>query len=146
MKEWLTSVGCALAGVALYWSTLGAAQPRAYLFPRVLAATMIALGVLLTLRAWRVRPRAAGSATATAWMQLWPGLLGIALYLALARTLGFYVSAWLFFTLLAMAYTPRGRFHALAWRAAPIAAAFVALLYVVFALILQVQLPSGVLF
>lgn len=145
MAKRLTPVFCVLLGVLLVWAASGAANPQAYLFPKLLAVLMIVLGVAMVIADWGVRGIPGASALAIPWGKLWPALLIFVLYMVAAQPLGFYLASWLTFAAIGITYSPRESTTANAKRCVPIAFAFLAVLYGVFVLLLQVQMPKGVM-
>jgi len=142
----LTSVVCILLGFYLYWAALGSEVPKAYFFPQMLALAMVVLGAGLLVTEFRTGGKAPAVRIAIPWAMLWPGMLVLALYMALAQQVGFYLSSWLVFVAIAILYaTPAVRATTIK-RSLPIAIAFLGVLYLVFWTLLRVQLPHGFAF
>jgi predicted neutral ceramidase superfamily lipid hydrolase len=146
MAARLIAAACILLGALLYWAALGSSNPKAYMFPQALALTMAALGVAMLISELRGAGKAEAVVRAVPWSRLWPGMLVLVVYMALAERIGFYVSAWLAFLSIAILYAPAVDRLATAKRSVPISIAFLAVLYLVFWTLLQVQLPSGLTF
>jgi hypothetical protein len=142
----LTAIACILIGGLLYWAALGSDTPKAYFFPQMLALTMVALGAALVFTSFRPGGKVQGAAIAIPWSRLWPGMLVLAVYMAVAQQVGFYLSSWLAFMAIAIVYAPFSARPATIKRSVPVAIAFLAVLYLVFWTLLRVQLPHGFAF
>jgi Tripartite tricarboxylate transporter TctB family len=142
----LTPIACILIGGFLYWAALGSDTPKAYFFPEMLALTMVVLGAGLLITDFRSGGKVKGAAIAIPWATIWPGMLVLALYMAFAQQVGFYLSAWLAFVSIAILYATPARRAATIRRSVPIAVVFLAVLYLVFWTLLRVQLPHGFAF
>lgn len=143
MAERLNPIASTILGVLLYWAASGASNPQAYLFPRILAATMVVLGVALIIAEWTPIPVGPEDSERIPWATLWPALAIFALYMAVAPQLGFYVSSALAFVAIGVIYSPMRSTARAAARCIPISVAFLIVLYAVFVLLLQVQMPRG---
>ncbi|MEJ2375491.1 MAG: tripartite tricarboxylate transporter TctB family protein [Pseudolabrys sp.] len=146
MAARLTPIACIVLGGYLYWAALGSDTPKAYFFPQMLALALAALGAIMLAGELRGGGKAQAAAIAIPWVKIWPGMLVLAVYMLLARQVGFYVSAWLIFVTIAIVYAPFAQRPAAIKRSAPIATAFLAVLYLVFWTLLRVQLPHGFAF
>ena len=146
MAARLTPVACILLGCFLYWAAFGSEVPKAYFFPQMLALTMIALGAGLLVTDFRAAGKVKAAAIAIPWATIWPGMLVLALYMAFAQQVGFYLSAGLAFVAIAILYATPARRAATVKRSVPIAVAFLGVLYLVFWTLLRVQLPHGFVF
>jgi Tripartite tricarboxylate transporter TctB family len=146
MAARLISLACILFGGYLYWSALGSETPRAYFFPQMLALTMVALGAGMLVMAFRGGGKRQAAGSATQWYKIWPGMLVLVVFMAVAEQVGFYVSSWLAFTSIGVLYAPARHRLATAKRCVPIAFVFLAVLYLVFWTLLRVQLPHGFAF
>ncbi len=146
MAARLISIACIVLGGLLYWAALGSDTPRAYFFPQMLALTMVAMGAAMFVMDFRNSGKRQAAWAATQWYKIWPGMLILAVFMAIAETLGFYVSSWLAFTSIGVLYAPAGGRLATAKRCVPISIVFLAMLYLVFWTLLRVQLPHGFTF
>jgi Tripartite tricarboxylate transporter TctB family len=142
----LTPIACVLLGGCLYWAALGSEVPKAYFFPQMLALTMVVLGAGLLVTDFRSSGKAQAVRIAIPWATIWPGMLALALYMALAQQLGFYLSSWFVFVSIAILYATPARRTATIKRSVPVSIAFLAVLYLVFWMLLRVQLPHGLAF
>ncbi len=146
MAARLISIACIVLGGLLYWAALGSDNSKAYLFPQILALTMVAMGAAMLVIDFRSSNKRQAAWSATQWYRIWPGMLVLVVFMAVAETVGFYVSSWLAFTSIGVLYAPTGDRLATAKRCVPISIVFLAVLYLVFWTLLRVQLPSGIAF
>lgn len=146
MAARLTPIACILLGGVLYWAALGSEVPKAYFFPQMLALAMVLLGASLLITDFRAGAKAPAAPIAIPWATLWPGMLVLALYMAFAQQVGFYLSSWLAFVAIAIVYATPARRAATIKRSLPIAIVFLGVLYLVFWTLLRVQLPHGFAF
>lgn len=118
------------------------ADGEAYLFPRLVSATMLALCVAMLARSLGRPPAAMPAGTAR---RVAPGFAIVAGYAAVAETAGFYLaSVAAFFLVVAVYGTPRWGARAVAIRVA-VTAAFILAMHLVFSRLLKVQIPGGFL-
>jgi len=150
MAARLIALFCIALGGLLYWAALGSDNPKAYFFPQMLALMMAAMGAVMLVTELRAsadaRAKAKAAWVAIPWVRILPGMLVLAAYMAVAETVGFYVSSWLAFTSIGIIYAPATNRMATVKRCLPIAVAFLAVLYLVFWTLLRVQLPHGFAF
>jgi hypothetical protein len=145
MAARLTSIACIALGVFLYWAARGSDYPLAYYFPQMLGVLMAVLGAAMLVMELGANRKPATAAVDIPWARLWPGILVLVTYMAVAQTLGFYLSSWLAFASIGILYAP-GRGLATARRCVPISAVFLGVLYLVFWTLLRVQMPRGFAF
>ena len=136
----------ALAAVVT-WISFTQEPAAAYLFPRLISVIMLGLSVWSLARAVLGMSRAGTGLTAETALNLAPGLVLILLYVFwAAKTLGFYASSSLAFFLLFTIYDPTPLTSLRGWaKRIVITAAFMAVIYALFTLLLQVQTPRGIL-
>ena len=133
-----------VTGAALY-----PGKPNVYQFPILIGGALIVLALLM-LADVVMRKRAGVAGTVEAeplpLASMWPAFAVVAGYLLLLEPLGFYTTAFLAFLTLTTVYARAAPFDPLrlALRAV-YGLAFVATLYVVFALVLRAQLPAGIM-
>ena len=135
-------VAVGLFSLLAVWASFTADEPEAYAFPRLLSLLMAAFAAVNLVRLL-VAPAAAPPLTAALLKKIAPAVGVIAAYLAAAESLGFYLSAFLTFALLSFLYDGKENGRENMRAAMFAAAAFVAVLYLLFSLILGVQLPRG---
>lgn len=117
-------------------------DPEAFFFPRLLAVSLVALCALRLGLMFRPSPPAAPTPAGELRLAA-PALALIAVYLLAADVAGFYGSSGLIFFLLSGAYA-QNRWRGILKRAV-LSLIVVAALYVVFAKVMGVQTPEGIL-
>ena len=139
------SVGLVLATV-LYWLGSSANNPDAFLFPRLISIGMALLSIAILVSTERRTTGASRPAPPSfCWITVIPVLLGFFAYPWAMETIGFYVTALAAFLFIVSLYAPDPYSpRAIAKRVA-VSAAFISVIYAVFALLLRVQTPRGVL-
>lgn len=146
MAERLIAIACTIVGALLYWAALGSDVPAAYLFPKILALTMVALGIAMVIAAFGKKAAPPMPWARVPWFKILPGMVVLVAFLSILETVGFYLSSWLAFTTIGVLYAPAGKRIASVKRVIPASIAFLAVLYLVFWMLLQVQLPRGIAF
>lgn len=144
MAKRLTPIVCILLGVLLFWAASGAANAQAYVFPKLLAAVMVILGIAMAVSEWGAKAARKAAALDIPWGKLWPVLMIFVIYMVAAQPLGFYFASWLAFAAIGIVYSPAESNLDSAKRCVPISLAFLLVLYAVFVVLLQVQMPKGV--
>lgn len=122
-------------------------DPEPYLFPRLIAIALLGLASLAFLRALQGRNRTGKGIERSTVIAIAPGLVVMAVYVFLAAEwLGFYLASALAFLAVYSLYDPGSRLAPRVWAGRlTVTLGFIALLYAVFALLLQVQTPRGLL-
>lgn len=146
------AIGATALSVVLLLAGLLPGQPG-YRFPNLVAVILLVLGVLMVLNepvAQRVR-RIAGIVELSEiqpvpWKELAPAFVMLVAYLGLAEVVGFYVMSALTFLVMGTWYGASRRVGVTARTCMPVSMSFVAVLYAVFMLLLNVQTPRGLLF
>ncbi|MEJ2344482.1 MAG: tripartite tricarboxylate transporter TctB family protein [Gammaproteobacteria bacterium] len=147
MARRLTAIGAIALSIFLYWAAASAEDQAAYLFPKVIAASMLVLAVAILIREWAPRVGAdAAAVVSVPWVRLWPIFAIFVLYLLAAQQLGFYATSLLAFIAIGVVYSPSESSFGDIKRCVPISLVFLAVLYLVFVVLLQVQTPRGLLF
>ncbi len=136
-----------IAGVSIFvtWLSFTQEPAQAYLFPRLVSSLMTALALWSLARAaLGVSKVGDGIALQTA-LNIAPGLILIFVYVFwAAKTLGFYTASALAFLLLFTIYDPTPVTNIRGWALRiVITAAFMAVIYALFTLLLKVQVPRG---
>jgi hypothetical protein len=151
-----TWVAIASTGIAALLYVLGSTgeSTEGYEFPNLIAVAMFVLAVVLLIQELSAARTSGGlegvekeeEIGAIPWGRLWPGLLIILAYMLLAERLGFLTTSFLAFFSIAALYAPGDLSPHSFLKPGLIAVAFMVALYSVFVLLLQVQLPKGILF
>jgi len=121
-------------------------DPGPYLFPRLVAVTMLGLAAISFQRALRGKSRTGAGLDRQVLINLAPGVILMTVYVFfLAEFLGFYVGSFISFLLLCTIYDPHRYTDLNAWiRRLGISVGFIAVMYVLFSLVLKVQTPRGI--
>lgn len=149
ISDTVVGAGFAAAGVLTVAATLGypsldGGHPGPALFPRILGTLMAIFGGCLSLRGLRARD----VSDQVAWLSLHRSqgfvnalfvLSGVIVYIVVADRLGFLVVGT------AVMFVLMGRLEVRAGRALLIAAGFTVVVYVLFARVLLVPLPRGII-
>lgn len=146
MAARLIGIACVAMGALLFWAALGSSTPQAYLFPKILALVMVALGLVMVVRAFSNFGVPAVSLGYIPWHKILPGVVVLVAFLSILETVGFYLSSWLAFSTIGILYAPTGHRSATAKWLLPISIIFLGVLYLIFWMLLQVQLPRGFAF
>lgn len=145
-REIIVSLVVFAGALALYFSLSLMEDPRAVIFPRVIIVIIGVLGLILFGQALMMGKEMAGKASGFRLGAFLICFVLIVIYLAVMETLGFYVSAFLFYVAVTFVMgsgdlTPKkGGMRVLS------AAVFVTILYFLFNRLLAVQTPKGLLF
>ncbi len=121
-------------------------DPGPYLFPRLIAITMLVLAAISFQRALRGKSRTGVGLDSRVLVNLAPGVVLMLIYVFfIAEFLGFYVGSLISFLLLCTIYDPHRYTDLKAWiRRLGVSVGFIAVMYVLFALVLKVQTPRGI--
>lgn len=142
----ITAAVALAAAIGLYWLAASAGNPEAYLFPRIIAASMGVLAIAGLLGTFSRH----GAATAPIrvvipWRSTIPAVAILVGYRWALEALGFYSATFAAFLLIVSIYAPDRRSPRAIVRRVAVAAAFTGVLYGLFAIALRVQTPSGLL-
>lgn len=124
-------------------------QPAdAFLFPRLISVFFIILAVWNFIRAVSGIAKVGTGLDLAEFRNILPGLAVMAVFaFFVARALGFYLSSTLAFLLVYSLYDPAPLSDGKAWlKRVIVTVCFMAVMYCLFALLLKVQTPSGILF
>ena len=122
-------------------------DPGPYLFPRIIAVAMLVLALISFQRAFRGKSRTGVGLDLEVLRNLAPGVAIMLVYVVFAAEfLGFYLGSFVAFLMLYALYDPQGHGEAQSWvRRVIISAGFIPVMYLLFALVLKVQTPRGIL-
>ena len=135
----------ALAAVVT-WLSFTQQPAESFLFPRVISVFFIGLAVWNFARAATGLAKVGGGMTSSMVKNLMPGLIVMLVFVfAAAKGLGFYVASTLSFFIIYSLYDAAPYSSVKDWvKRILVTAAFMAVIYALFALILQVQTPRGI--
>ncbi len=142
-----------IGSIALYSSLALIRDPRATTFPRLVILVMGALAVLLLLQSYLLHPAAdasagaaskAASAEAFPWEAVLVVLIGIFIYLAVMQNVGFYLSTFIFFNGIVFMLSRKTLSLHKGMKMATMTLCFTSVLYLLFNVLLKVQMPRGI--
>lgn len=130
------------------WLSFTQEPAESFLFPRVISVAFILLAVWNFIRAMAGLAKVGGGLSAQTVKNALPGVVVMAVFVFwAAKALGFYVSSTLAFFVLYSLYDPVSLRSGRDWiKRIVVTAAFMAVIYCLFALVLQVQTPRGMFF
>jgi len=147
MNTNLTTPIAVLAVSAAMYAASASGDGGGFEFPTLIALIMCALGAGMLIHALGPGRRSSGKRSGSVpWGSILPGLALFVAYLFLMGWLGFFVTSFLVFVVIALLYAPGSPTAPAIARTAGVAGVFTATLYGVFVLLLQVQFPQGLLF
>lgn len=131
--------------VIVTWLSFTQQPAESFLFPRAISVFFIVLATWNFARAATGQSRVGSGLTATMFRNLIPGVLVMIVFVFFAaKTLGFYVASALSFFAIYSLYDPGLYSSPGNWsKWGLVTAAFMAVIYGLFALVLQVQTPRG---
>jgi len=139
-----TAIGALALSLVLYALGYFVTNREAYLFPRLIAIGMSLCALAILVSEWRARP-GKDNRDPSRWTNLLPALGIFAVDLLIAEDLGFYASSLAAFFALASVYAPDRISARAALKRMGVALLFTAAMYSIFALLLKVQTPRGLL-
>jgi Tripartite tricarboxylate transporter TctB family len=137
-----------LLAAVVAWLSFTQEPAGAFLFPRLISVAFLGLALWNFVRAAMGLARVGGGLSARSLGNIVPGLAVMVLLVALgARGLGFYAGSTLAFLAVYTIYDPAPVTSARDWlKRIAVTLGFMAVIYVLFALVLQVQTPRGLFF
>ena len=122
-------------------------DPQPYLFPRLIALAMLGLSLMALGRALSGRNRTGRGLRSRTLRNIWPGLAVMAVYVfQAAEWLGFYTAGAAAFMAIYTLYDPKPHNTPGIWiKRLLITIGFMSVMYCIFALVLRVQTPRGLL-
>ncbi len=132
-------------GIWVAWISFTQEPSSAFLFPRLISVIMVLLAVWNFARAALGFARAGAGFYAYEIRNILPGLAVAGIYVFfVAKMLGFYVASIATFMIIYSLYDPVPLSSARSWiRRGFVTISFIAVIYILFALVLQVQTPRG---
>ncbi len=132
-------------GIWVAWISFTQEPSSAFLFPRLISVIMVLLAVWNFARAALGFARAGVGFYAYELRNILPGLAVAGIYVFFAaKMLGFYVASIATFLIIYSLYDPVPLSSARSWiRRGFVTISFIAVIYILFALVLQVQTPRG---
>jgi hypothetical protein len=145
-KETVVALVCLVGSLGLYLSLGTISEETARIFPRVVIVVMIVLSALLLLQGFLVKGQGQKKGKPFPWGRFFL-LLGIIIgYFVFMQSVGFYVSAFLFFVVVSFLLGRSDLTPAKGASRIFQSVAFTGVLFVLFKVLLKVQTPTGLLF
>lgn len=121
---------------------------EAFLFPRIISVVMLALSIWNFMRAITGVSKVGEGVSLALAKTIAPGMAIMLIYIFfMAKFLGFYVASICTFIAIYAVYDPASHLDVRSWvKRCAVAFIFVAIMYVLFAIILKVQTPRGMFF
>ncbi len=134
-----------LIAIAVGWLSFTREPAAAFLFPRMISVFFMALAVWNFVRAAMGLAKVGSGIDRATILNLLPGVVVMGVYMLLgARNLGFYAASAITFFVLYSIYDPAPLASARDWlKRIVVTSCFMAIIYGLFALVLQVQTPRG---
>jgi hypothetical protein len=134
--------------VLVAWLSFTQEPAGAFLFPRLISVVFVLLAIWNFARAGLGLTRVGSGLSGETLRHTFPGLVLMLVYaFFMARGLGFYVSTALTFLVICTLYDPAPLKDAKAWlKRVAVTLVFCAVMYALFAMLLKVQTPRGLLF
>ncbi len=132
-------------GLWIAYASFSVDDPQPYLFPQLISVAMILLSVSALVRAIRGANRTGVGIPLDLLLRIAPGIAVMLAYvLVLAPQLGFYTGSAVGFLTLYSLYDPKPHLSIRTWAMRiAVTVGFMLVIYLVFALALQVQTPRG---
>ena len=144
----LASGFVAAVGVWVSYVSYTAQPAAAFLFPRIISTVFVVLALWTFGKALLGRTKVGNGLSATAIKNILPGLVVALLFVFWgAETLGFYTASTIVFFILISFYDPAPHAEVKSWiKRIIITAGFLAVMYALFAMLLNVFTPREILF
>ncbi|WP_372572750.1 tripartite tricarboxylate transporter TctB family protein [Ruegeria jejuensis] len=135
-------------GLWVTWVSYTQQPAEAFLFPRLIASVFVVLAGWTFGKAVLGLSKVGTGVSRTMFVNLLPGLVVMLIYVFwAAKTLGFYTATVIAFFILLSLYDPAPHAEAKSWiKRAIITVVFVAVMYGLFAMLLNVYTPKEILF
>lgn len=145
-KEIVVALVCLVGSLGLYWSLGTISEETARTFPRVVMVSMIVLSALMLIQGLLSRGQGQKKGKPFPWGRFFLLLGIIVAYFALMQSVGFYVSAFVFFVVVSFVFGRSDLTFNKGTARILQSAVFTGVLFVLFKMLLKVQTPSGLLF
>lgn len=148
MQHMISSGALLVVTGLIGWISFTEQPAEAFLFPRLISLFFIALSVWNFGRALAGWSKVGEGLNLSAFTRLLPGLVVMLLYVFFAaKIFGFYLSSTVTFLIIYTLYDATSLSDYRAWvKRAFVTACFMAVIYGLFALLLKVQTPKGIMF
>lgn len=138
----------AALGLTVAWISFTQEPAAAYVFPRLVASVFAVLAIWTFVKAVMGRTKVGNGLSALALKNMAPGVVILVIYAFwAAKALGFYTATGIAFFILLSLYDPAPHGEAKSWiKRAAITAGYMAVMYGLFAMLLNVYTPREILF
>lgn len=144
-KQRVTAIVTLLVTLGLVWTSFAPNLPG-YEFSQMTAlAAAVLAAVLAFLALAPKRPATPADEDVIPWGVVWPLLLMLLAFLLVMRWLGFFTTSFITFLLIALVYSPQRLSVQRVIRTTAVAVLFMGGLYLIFVMLLRVQVPDGIL-
>lgn len=144
----VSSGAIAALGIWVCWLSYTQEPADAFLFPRMISTAFVALAIWTFTKACLGWSKVGDGLSAAAMKNIAPGLAIALIYIFwAAKSLGFYTATTITFFILLSLYDPASHSDAKTWvKRVIITAAFMAVMYGLFAMLLKVYTPREIIF
>lgn len=148
LQHILASGAVALVGLWVAYLSYTQEPAQAFLFPRLISTVFVVLAVWTFVKACLGWTKVGAGVSGQAFLRMLPGLVVALVYIFwAARGLGFYTATTIAFFILVSLYDPAPYGALKSWiRRVLITAGFMAVMYLLFAVLLKVYTPRDVFF
>lgn len=116
-----------------------------YMFPQIIAGSMVFIALLMVALAFiPSKPITTIDEEPIPWGNIFPTLLILIGFLIVVESLGFFATSFIAFYSIVLIYTPERLNRRQYIKSAVISFSFMAVLYLIFVLLLNVQIPGGI--
>lgn len=143
-RDIVVSLFCLAGSIALFFTLGTIEENRARIFPEVVIIVMIILSALLLLQNLARKGAKQVGGKPFPWFRFSSLFALIVLYFLVMQSIGFYLSTFLFFVTVSIAYGYAGLTKLKAFHRVLQSAVFTGVLYVLFKVLLEVQTPRGI--
>jgi hypothetical protein len=142
-RRFFVALLVALIAGAMFQASYGQENSEVYLFPMIVSATMLGFSLMSLIR--ETFDLCVDDFQPFPFARLVPALVMMAGGVALIETLGMYASAFLVLCLVSFWYSPQENSKRRLVQTLVFATGFTAFMYLLFSLLLNVQVPRGLL-
>lgn len=143
-RELTLSIGAALIAGAMLYAGSGHDYADAYIFPNLIAWIMLGLALLMIASLFVQRSEdAEGNDATIEWTRLLPVLVILPVYVVIAESVGFFIASLLAFFSISRVYALSVPDKNVTVHCLIVSLCFLAVLYLLFVVMLQVPLPTG---
>ena len=137
-----------LIGLWVAWISFTQNPTEAFLFPRLISTIFLALSIWTFVAAWVKTSDVSSTISTAIWMNILPGLIiGAICVFWMSKAFGFYTASTITVFSLISYYDPASHRQISSWaKRILVTAGFIAVMYLLFAMLLGVFTPREILF